>query len=131
MTLRVELDEMKRVLILHPVMTLSKVDDNVLGPERIDVLRADLVQDFRIRGAQRRPVLIELLERVHDRLGGERGLELRGAVHQSLVPPQWWTGRVQPLRHAPARIRWRRECVIAGAPPHPFRGGLGLHLLRP
>ena len=33
MAFRVELDELKRVLILHPVMTLSKVDDDVLGTQ--------------------------------------------------------------------------------------------------
>ena len=78
MTFRVELDELKRVLILHPVMTLSKVDNNVLGTQFFcKAIQNTTIKLFELlRRAQGRIACVKFFECLHNGFGREYRLQV-------------------------------------------------------
>ena len=73
--LRVELHKVERILILHPMMAVREIDDDMPGAKLCGVLWPHRVQVFALLRLKRRTRCVQILERCNHRLGGEHILK--------------------------------------------------------
>ncbi len=75
--LRVELHEIERILILHPMVALAQVNYDMLRTERSSVLRRDLFKTLRLLSTKGGSPCVQVPKRLHDGLRSKCLLQVR------------------------------------------------------